>query len=425
VKWFSIQGWFDYDSLYRQVVADAKDGYHFAEIGAWLGRSTAYLADRIANSGKDIRLTVVDTWEGSNERAHREKIAKLENSGQTLFGTFQDNMQACGVANVLSPLRLPSVEAAKTFADKSLDFVFIDGDHAYESVCADIDAWLPKVKPGGLLAGHDYPYPPVARAVKEKLDGVQLSRPRSWKYQVPLANFPDVVNYNLTHYTQRLEAGETFSFSRWGDGEWLSVLAKRLSNTANCDSHRFFPAMGRELQEVLKSDPPYEIGMQQRALDLYGRDICRFLQAHLPKRQWHFADVFHKASCRGRLAPLLQLLKKLPLLLVGPGYLTNIDKIIPFQEFVEVPRKNCYLQLNRIENEILQASKSLPKPFVCSLSASMPAEILIHRLYPRLQESTFLIDFGSLYDPFVGYNTRGYHRAMPEKIYKSNLQGLI
>lgn len=49
-----------------------------------------------------------------------------------------------------------SVEASKQFDDGSLDFVYIDADHSYDSVKSDIQAWLPKVKHGGLLCGHDY-----------------------------------------------------------------------------------------------------------------------------------------------------------------------------------------------------------------------------------------------------------------------------
>lgn len=52
-----------------------------------------------------------------------------------------------------------SVEAAKAVPDGSLDFVFIDGDHTYEAVCDDLRAWTPKLKPGGLLCGHDYGIP--------------------------------------------------------------------------------------------------------------------------------------------------------------------------------------------------------------------------------------------------------------------------
>lgn len=46
--------------------------------------------------------------------------------------------------------------AVKRFPDKSLDFVYIDGDHCYEAVVADIAMWLPKVREGGIISGDDY-----------------------------------------------------------------------------------------------------------------------------------------------------------------------------------------------------------------------------------------------------------------------------
>ncbi len=53
-------------------------------------------------------------------------------------------------------MRMTSLEAAEKFTDATLDFVFIDGDHSYAAVKADIAAWWPKLISGGLLSGHDY-----------------------------------------------------------------------------------------------------------------------------------------------------------------------------------------------------------------------------------------------------------------------------
>jgi hypothetical protein len=63
-----------------------------------------------------------------------------------------------------------SVEQAIHVEDESLDFVFIDAGHSYGAVLADIDAWWPKVKPGGWFGGHDYheAHPGVIRAVYER-----------------------------------------------------------------------------------------------------------------------------------------------------------------------------------------------------------------------------------------------------------------
>lgn len=69
-------------------------------------------------------------------------------------------------------IRCPSAEAAKYVSDGSADVVFVDADHTYEGVRADIQAWLPKLKAGGMLCGHDYHpqnWPGVVQAVSEVL----------------------------------------------------------------------------------------------------------------------------------------------------------------------------------------------------------------------------------------------------------------
>jgi predicted O-methyltransferase YrrM len=90
---------------------------------------------------------------------------------------------ACGLGASTRLVVAGSVEAAALFASSSLDFVFIDGDHSCAAVLADIAAWLPKIKPGGLLAGHDYKMTGqphlrgVTEAVEARWPGEDLSTP--------------------------------------------------------------------------------------------------------------------------------------------------------------------------------------------------------------------------------------------------------
>jgi hypothetical protein len=66
-------------------------------------------------------------------------------------------------------VKLPSVQAAGQYEDHSLDFVYVDADHAYASVVEDITAWKNKVKQGGFIAGHDSYMPEVLQAVRDCL----------------------------------------------------------------------------------------------------------------------------------------------------------------------------------------------------------------------------------------------------------------
>lgn len=156
----SINGWFTFPNLYKSMVDKFPDGSHFVEVGTWLGKSAAYLAVEIANSNKNIKFDCVDLWE-SNQEYENENVVK-EN---VFYETFLKNIEP--VRNFLNPIKLPSLEAAKLYKDNSLDFIFIDASHIYENVKNDIEAWYPKLKPQGILAGHDYDCNDVAKAVNE------------------------------------------------------------------------------------------------------------------------------------------------------------------------------------------------------------------------------------------------------------------
>lgn len=163
------ENWFSYPNLYKNIVKLAKDGDIFVEVGAWKGRSSSCLAVEIANSKKDITLYVVDTWEGSEEH----NIGSEKESLPTLYETFINNMKP--VEKYYFPLKITSEEASKKFRDKSIKFVFLDASHEYEDVKRDIQNWMPKVKNGGILAGHDYYvdrydfFPGVKKAVNEMI----------------------------------------------------------------------------------------------------------------------------------------------------------------------------------------------------------------------------------------------------------------
>lgn len=159
-----IEGFFgDQEArFYRQQVRRARVSARFVEIGSWKGRSAYCMADEIRDSGKAIEFWCVDTWRGSDEHQDLAEVRE-----DRLFDEFMNNVSP--VSDYLTPLRMASVEASEQFDDRSLDFVFIDAAHDYENVLVDIRAWQGKIRPGGVLAGHDYKHdwPGVVQAVEE------------------------------------------------------------------------------------------------------------------------------------------------------------------------------------------------------------------------------------------------------------------
>jgi cephalosporin hydroxylase len=82
---------------------------------------------------------------------------------------------------------MTSLEAAAQYPDDSLSFVLLDASHTYKDVAADIEAWLPKVKSGGILAGDDYhhTWQGVVDAVDELLPDAEIIDNVSWAYRKP------------------------------------------------------------------------------------------------------------------------------------------------------------------------------------------------------------------------------------------------
>lgn len=161
-----IHGWFTFPQLYKSIVEKFDSGV-FVEVGTWKGKSAAYMAVEIANSNKNIEFYCIDPWTGETNEITDVYVCE-EVKTNTLYEHFLSNIEP--VSNYIKPIKKTSLDAVEQFQNCSLDFVFIDASHDYESVKADVEAWHSKIKIGGVLAGHDYSCIEVKRAVNEFAD---------------------------------------------------------------------------------------------------------------------------------------------------------------------------------------------------------------------------------------------------------------
>ncbi len=147
-----------------------------AELGVKEGRTTEYLAKN------GVAMIAVDLWAPQPGNDVKDLGESYEDWDHEVYlKRFWRNTRGCDV----SILRMTTEKAAKHVRDGSLDFVFIDADHTYEGVKADIKDWSPKVRDGGAVIGHDWNWPTVRQAVEESISTEITEGPNncwlSWK----------------------------------------------------------------------------------------------------------------------------------------------------------------------------------------------------------------------------------------------------
>lgn len=127
------------------------------EVGVWRGDFSA----RILDVARPKKLHLVDPWQAIGEERYEgaryggdldEGQAEMDAIHAFVLERFAREREQ-GLVEVH---RATSGEAAAAFPDGGLDFVYVDGDHTYDAVKADLEAYAPKLRDGGLLAGDDY-----------------------------------------------------------------------------------------------------------------------------------------------------------------------------------------------------------------------------------------------------------------------------
>lgn len=145
-----------------QTADSLGSGCNFVEIGSYFGRSSVVLG-MIARKN-NCHLTCIDIF---------NEFPPDEHDSDEIKKQFKANMKSVNAEYRL--LNMLSEQAGKIY-QKTIDLLFIDGDHSYDGVKSDIELWLPKVKVGGFVLFHDCGgiHPGVEKAVDEAKNLVQI-----------------------------------------------------------------------------------------------------------------------------------------------------------------------------------------------------------------------------------------------------------
>jgi hypothetical protein len=164
-------------TAHHRIIIDHVRRYGF-ERGAEIGLLKGKTYRKVLEACPDVFLIGVDQWrqlpESRAECAEtyqRFDMPACEQMCRDIAAEFE------GRAEIIKG---ESVRAARQVEDESLDFVFLDAGHTEDAVLADIEAWAPKVKPEGLIMGHDWWFPSVMRALDARLPGWERHEESVW-----------------------------------------------------------------------------------------------------------------------------------------------------------------------------------------------------------------------------------------------------
>lgn len=165
------------------------EGGTWVEVGVWRGDN----ARRVMRAAPPhTRIVLVDPWKCVDSEEYRAYATKdalatqrdMDRYYKEALSKLDPWRKRCKV------LRMSSMEAAFELAGQRFDLVFIDAEHTYDALRADIEAWRVLVRPGGWIGGHDYGkerFPGVTKCVDELYPERELGKDSTWWARVGVA----------------------------------------------------------------------------------------------------------------------------------------------------------------------------------------------------------------------------------------------
>lgn len=234
----------------------------------------------------------------------------------------------------------------------------------------------------------------------------------------------DVFSPGLQWYVDKINAGDPFTFIRLGDGEWSAIMQDRARTSSGSQGLRH-SSLQRGMSKVITqapNDPRYILALRQTS---YRAGIQAWLAKNKPTHvQFHDCTQFYKASKKGQLYPFISALRNLdvPIVVVGPERHAGLNgKVFDIAQHVTIPGRDCWIQRERIVTAALKRSG----PACYLLSAGPAAKVFAWSIFQRVGQQSWIIDCGSLWDPYVGKRTRTYHKGMLDNpaVIQRNLTG--
>lgn len=229
--------------------------------------------------------------------------------------------------------------------------------------------------------------------------------------------------FDLKFYAARINKRQPFTFVRYGDGEWSAIFQDRSRTSSGSQALNIPTLKDAMTKSVVKAHRADNYFPAYRRTAMKPR-IRKWLRDNASGVNWHDCTVFYKASRHGALHPFIKAVQELgyPVVVIGPERLRKLDgKAFDIAQFIQLPNRDCWQDRRRVMKECM----SVKGPAFFTFTAGPAAKPWAWQLYQTKGKDSFILDLGSLWDPYVGKRSRSYHKTLLKNpaIMRRNLTG--
>jgi len=226
--------------------------------------------------------------------------------------------------------------------------------------------------------------------------------------------------HNLEYFINLIKDKKHFTLTKIGDGELISIfksigwLPQNQFGNCNTDRHYYFDDMGLAIHNTLINEKGYYKYFHPGWLNstINNKHLCNLLQKYIkdfnisPPNLCDSRHAFYVEAKSGKLKPLKDQLEKQNFIVISEKRKRKIP--IKYVDFIETPITNSWTEKESIKEKMIGMVEKYENP-IFGLSIGMPSLVIQDELYPLIGDKSTMINFGSIWDPFLNIKSRGYH----------------
>jgi len=214
-----------------------------------------------------------------------------------------------------------------------------------------------------------------------------------------------MLNLAPQYFLDLIENDKPFSLSRFGDGEILCMYPNGMKE--NCDGNKFFPELSAPMKQIFINNYDYYHCLLDCTF-YYNADLFRSLiNEYCPDMEFYNGEIWQELSLNGKIGDIISALNKYAVVLVGGKHIGNVRYLHGWDNapmHLEIPSVDSFKSVDKIMEQIGELYIQGYRMFC--FSAGYTTKIIIDTLYPYIGHDAFMIDMGSVFDPYCGRLSR-------------------